>query len=170
MNKKNNRKGFTTVELVIVIAVIAILATVLIPTFSNLIEKANYSKALQLASSSVKAIALENVDGDTHNVQYTDATTSKVYKDLILKIEGEYFAVVDGQLVETTSTSTEKEAGTYKFGKYTLTVAANSTTATLAGANNATTNYTVAELANTVVVDDLPTGVTVYNLYPTPNP
>ena len=40
MNKKNNRKGFTTVELVIVIAVIAILATVLIPTFSNLIGDA----------------------------------------------------------------------------------------------------------------------------------
>lgn len=43
MNMKNNRKGFTTVELVIVIAVIAILATVLIPTFSNLINQANLS-------------------------------------------------------------------------------------------------------------------------------
>ncbi|MBE6943880.1 MAG: prepilin-type N-terminal cleavage/methylation domain-containing protein [Ruminococcaceae bacterium] len=43
MNTKNTRKGFTTVELVIVIAVIAILATVLIPTFSNMIESANLS-------------------------------------------------------------------------------------------------------------------------------
>ena len=43
MNMKNTRKGFTTVELVIVIAVIAILATVLIPTFSNMIESANLS-------------------------------------------------------------------------------------------------------------------------------
>lgn len=43
MRTKNTRKGFTTVELVIVIAVIAILATVLIPTFSNMIEKANLS-------------------------------------------------------------------------------------------------------------------------------
>ncbi len=43
MKTKNTRKGFTTVELVIVIAVIAILATVLIPTFSNMIEKANLS-------------------------------------------------------------------------------------------------------------------------------
>ena len=54
MNKKNNRKGFTTVELVIVIAVIAILATVLIPTFSNLIENANDSAALQEANSVYK--------------------------------------------------------------------------------------------------------------------
>ena len=43
MRNKNTRKGFTTVELVIVIAVIAILATVLIPTFSNMIEAANLS-------------------------------------------------------------------------------------------------------------------------------
>ena len=41
--KKSNKKGFTIVELVIVIAVIAILAAVLIPTFSNLIKRANLS-------------------------------------------------------------------------------------------------------------------------------
>ena len=35
---RNSRKGFTIVELVIVIAVIAILAAVLIPTFSSLIK------------------------------------------------------------------------------------------------------------------------------------
>lgn len=51
MHKKNNGKGFTTVELVIVIAVIAILATVLIPTFSNLIDKANDSSAMQQANA-----------------------------------------------------------------------------------------------------------------------
>ena len=45
--KKSNRKGFTIVELVIVIAVIAILAAVLIPTFSNLIKKANESSDVQ---------------------------------------------------------------------------------------------------------------------------
>lgn len=38
---KNSKRAFTIVELVIVIAVIAILAAVLIPTFSGLIEKAN---------------------------------------------------------------------------------------------------------------------------------
>ena len=38
---KNNKRAFTIVELVIVIAVIGILAAVLIPTFSSLIEKAN---------------------------------------------------------------------------------------------------------------------------------
>lgn len=40
---KNRKKGFTLVELVIVIAVIAILAAVLIPTFANLIQKSKLS-------------------------------------------------------------------------------------------------------------------------------
>ena len=44
---KRSKKGFTIVELVIVIAVIAILAAVLIPTFSSLIKKANESADLQ---------------------------------------------------------------------------------------------------------------------------
>ena len=46
--KSTNKKGFTIVELVIVIAVIAILAAVLIPTFVNLIDKANESSDVQL--------------------------------------------------------------------------------------------------------------------------
>lgn len=45
--KRSNRKGFTTVELVIVIAVIAILAAVMIPTFVSLIKKAEESAYLQ---------------------------------------------------------------------------------------------------------------------------
>ena len=47
--KKSNKKGFTIVELVIVIAVIGILATVLIPTFSSIVEKAQISSAQQEA-------------------------------------------------------------------------------------------------------------------------
>ena len=47
--KRNNKKGFTIVELVIVIAVIAILSAVLIPTFGSIIDQANTSAAQQYA-------------------------------------------------------------------------------------------------------------------------
>ena len=53
MKKLNNKKGFTIVELVIVIAVIGILAGVLIPTFSGIVGKANGSGALQQARSTL---------------------------------------------------------------------------------------------------------------------
>lgn len=47
MHNKLNKKGFTITELVIVIAVIAILAAVLIPTFVSLVKKANLSSDIQ---------------------------------------------------------------------------------------------------------------------------
>ena len=65
MNKKLNKKGFTIVELVIVIAVIAILAAVLIPTFSSLIKKANESKDIQLVRNLNTALAVDNEEHAT---------------------------------------------------------------------------------------------------------
>ena len=62
MNK--NRKGFTIVELVIVIAIIAILAAVLIPTFASLIAKANVSVDTQLVRNLNNALAQEKAGGE----------------------------------------------------------------------------------------------------------
>lgn len=65
--KKLNKKGFTIVELVIVIAVIAILAGVMIPTFSGVVDNANKNAALQDARNAyVATYALLN-DNDTTN-------------------------------------------------------------------------------------------------------
>ena len=62
--KKMNKKGFTIVELVIVIAVIAILAAVLIPTFSGVVDKAQESAAKQeLVAAYKEAFALAIADG-----------------------------------------------------------------------------------------------------------
>lgn len=59
--KKMNKKGFTIVELVIVIAVVAILAAVLIPTFSSVVNSANASAAQQQAKAGLDSIlALTN--------------------------------------------------------------------------------------------------------------
>ena len=67
---KNNKKGFTIVELVIVIAVIAILAGVLIPTFAGIVSKAKKSAAEQEAANAYKeayalAIADGKIEGET---------------------------------------------------------------------------------------------------------
>ena len=62
---RNSKKGFTIVELIIVIAVIAVLAAVLIPTFSNLIQKANEAKDTALVSNLNKAVAMDTSKNET---------------------------------------------------------------------------------------------------------
>ena len=63
------KKGFTIVELVIVVAVIAILAAVLIPTFSSLVKKANMS-ADQVAVKNMNTIlAIMEVENDEPTFQ-----------------------------------------------------------------------------------------------------
>ena len=81
---KNNKKGFTIVELVIVIAVIAILAAVLIPTFTNVINKANESAAMQECRNEWTAYLADNKDNVIAG------------SDAVLKKSSYYFAVVDG--------------------------------------------------------------------------
>ena len=67
---KLNKKGFTVVELVIVIAVVAILAAVLIPTFINLMQTANESADIQLVTNLNKIMAMqEALDGKNATMQ-----------------------------------------------------------------------------------------------------
>ena len=60
--KAKKLKAFTIVELVIVIAVIAILAAVMIPTFSGVIKSANRNTDVQLANTLNKVIAMHTVE------------------------------------------------------------------------------------------------------------
>ena len=55
--RNTNKKGFTIVELVIVVAVIAILAAVLIPTFTGIINKAKLSSDQQAVRNLNTALA-----------------------------------------------------------------------------------------------------------------
>ena len=61
--RRSNKKGFTIVELVIVIAVIAILAAVLIPTISGIVRQANISNDTVLVKNLNTALA---ADGKKH--------------------------------------------------------------------------------------------------------
>ena len=72
MIKRNNKKGFTIVELVIVIAVIAILAAVLIPTFAGIIKKANLSADQQAVRQMNVALATASAEKAPANID--DAT------------------------------------------------------------------------------------------------
>ncbi len=61
--KRANKKGFTIVELVIVVAVVAVLAAVLIPTFSEVVEKAQMAKDIALYRNIQTIIQAERMLG-----------------------------------------------------------------------------------------------------------
>ena len=111
--KRNNKKGFTIVELVIVIAVIAILAGVLIPTFSGIVKNAKESKALQEAQNAYKeAYALAIADG---KITAAAGATGEV------QTVGDYTFTFEGSIDKITKCEVT-EAGKAAEDGYTVTV------------------------------------------------
>ena len=88
MKKRNMKKGFTLVELVIVIAVIAILAGVLIPTFGGIIDKANASAVQQEAATIWKEI---------YAIDLSDGTIDAKDNGKAIKYEGYVVADIEGE-------------------------------------------------------------------------
>ena len=101
--KKTRKKGFTIVELVIVIAVIAILAAVLIPTFTGVINNARESAAQSEAKNLWTEYCVENAESFADFDGYVKVEkNSKVY----------YFTVTDGQLdIKTYATEAPNTLG-----------------------------------------------------------
>lgn len=73
MMKKSNKKGFTLVELIVVIAIMAILAAVLVPTVTSKIKEANSSAA----KSDVASVA-SGIQSDLFSLQ-ANKTNKTVY-------------------------------------------------------------------------------------------
>lgn len=90
--KKNNKKGFTIVELVIVIAVIAILSAVLIPTFSSVIGNAQNTARDQEASNVYKQY-LEEFDYTKGSLPVKDGYLAYVKGDVTY-----YYTIENGQI------------------------------------------------------------------------
>ncbi len=98
---RNNKKGFTIVELVIVIAVIAILSAVLIPTFSGIIgnaqETARDQEARNLYTNYLTETTLE------------DPSATPV-QDGYVVVDGHYYTLAGGQVTVDGDQPTEAPA------------------------------------------------------------
>ena len=117
--RKNNKKGFTIVELVIVIAVIAILAAVLIPTFANMVDKANKSADLQAATNAFKSYVADNADKDEDMDLYIFVDNDTVYQVTDGKLAQEPMAtaptITPAVAEDGTNPAQPEKAGTYEL-------------------------------------------------------
>ena len=76
--KKNNNKGFTLMEMLIVVAIIAVLVAIAIPVFTNQLEKAREATDeanIRSAYAEVMACALTDAKDGTNDVVRKDNTT-----------------------------------------------------------------------------------------------
>ena len=92
---KNKKKGFTIVELVIVIAVIGILAAVLIPTFSGLINKAQVASDSAIVKNINTQLSVAEVEDGKNATMYDALQDAKEAGFLVSNIN----ARSDNQLV-----------------------------------------------------------------------
>ena len=78
MNKLLNKKGFTLMEMMIVIAIIVILVAISIPAFSGALDKANVATdAANLRAAKAAVIAYE-LDGSDANGKVYDVVSGEI--------------------------------------------------------------------------------------------
>lgn len=87
---RNKKKAFTITELVIVIAVIAILAAVLIPTFSNVIASAKQSSAMQQCRNALTSYKNDNPEADVTGMVFVSNDHAFVYLNGALQFIGKF--------------------------------------------------------------------------------
>ncbi|MBE7008283.1 MAG: type II secretion system protein [Ruminococcaceae bacterium] len=93
--KKNNQKGFTLAELLIVVAIIAVLIAIMIPTFGGQLEKARESADLanlRAAYAEATIVYLNDQDSATATKQTSTDTTKTV-----ILVSNVKFSQTDGE-------------------------------------------------------------------------
>ena len=80
LNKKKNNKGFTLVELVIVIAILAILVGILAPQYTKYVEKSRKSADVNNMDEIIRAIEVYYVDQGANSKLTADTTITITMK------------------------------------------------------------------------------------------
>lgn len=134
--KKNNKKGFTLVELVIVVAVMAILVAVAIPVVGNITSSAQDSVNKSNAQTIESVIKL--AEAKVSNGEDSTATTTLSVSDIKSALEGAKLGITEGNFMYdsstgavTVSTSSATASGTNQFKIVFATASGGATTITV---------------------------------------
>lgn len=102
--KKKDNKGFTLVELVIVIAILAILVGILAPQYTKYVEKSRKSADVNNMDEIIRAIEVYYVDQGADS-KLTDSTTITI----TMNADKKSVVTVSAQTGSTTTDLTKKE-------------------------------------------------------------
>lgn len=89
MNKKRNNKGFSLVELIVVIAVMAVLVVVLAPAYLRYVDKARVQKDVSAVSEIVQSIKIAAAEETVSKEITSSGITVKVDTNGVISVDGE---------------------------------------------------------------------------------
>ena len=135
--KLKDKKGFTLVELIVVLVILAILAALLIPALTGYIDKANYEKVIATTRTVVMAAQTAGTEYYAENDSLSETGNKKPGTD---KIDG-YSELPNAKYTVTYDASGKVKSVVYTTGVFTCTY-------TAADATNAS-KYEVVKNATT---------------------
>jgi len=128
---KQAQKGFTLIELMIVVAIIGILAAVAIPAYSTYTKKAKFTEVVQATQAAKTAVEVCAVD--TNDLTMCDASTQGIPADIVAGNPTKYVstvAVANGVITATARTTGGLDGETYILSPAYTSVAGTTWTAT----------------------------------------
>ena len=112
MKKKNfNKKGFTLVELVVVIAIIGILAAIIVPTLTGYIKKAQRKADLDTARAIASCVTLAMTEDPTFESVFYGGTQGGGGCDYNVCISGEHYTIRSVARCDGTKTCKDHQKG-----------------------------------------------------------
>ena len=78
MRQKKNNKGFSLVELIVVIAIMIVLVAVLAPVFTKYVEQSRRATDVQNANTIAEAILVEAADSNLATTAVKKVTTTEI--------------------------------------------------------------------------------------------
>lgn len=105
MNLKKKKKGFTLVELMAVIAIIAVLAAVLVPTVSGYIERSKKTALITQVRSAINAIEVYNSTATSDKIDEDDTLGMLIPASTSTGATGTETAFVNQELLQAEDVS-----------------------------------------------------------------